>query len=381
MQKTKNKKVYLSVTNDLIAEQRVNKVALTLLKCGFEPILVGVKFKDSEKFENKSYQTKRLKLFFRNSFLFYAEYNIRLFLYLLFKKTLFLVANDLDSLPANYLIFKIKKNTKIVYDSHEYYTETPELNNRKFVKKVWSFLEKLMLPNIKYSYTVCNSIANTYNQKYGIKMQVIRNLPICKNKESFNLNNISKPDFINNRKVILYQGAVNVGRGVEYVIKAMQQIKNAVFIIIGDGDIKKELEELVRKLKLNDKVYFIGKIPYKSLINYTKIADIGIVLCQNISKSYEFSLPNRIFDFIQSGIPILSSDLPEKRNIFEEAEIGILTNNYDAYSLAKNINNLLFDKYLILRIKENMKILSKKYCWEIEEKKLIEIFNSIIFVK
>jgi len=381
LKKTINKKVFLSVTNDLLSEQRVNKVALTLIKCGFEPILIGVRFKNTSKFKNNQYKTKRLKLFFRKSFLFYTEYNIRLFFYLLFKKAVFLIANDLDVLPANYLISKIKTHTSLVYDSHEYFTEVPELANRKFVKAIWTFIEKKMLPNIKYSYTVCDSISDIYNKKYGVEMQVVRNMPICnKNKEVTNKQLINF-DFINNRKVILYQGAVNVGRGIEYVIKAMQFIENAVFIIVGDGDIKYDLEKLVNDRKLNTKVIFTGKIPFKNLIYYTQIANIGIVLCENISKSYEFSLPNRIFDFIQSGIPILSSDLPEKRNIFEEAEIGILTNNYDAYSLAKNINNLLFDKDLILRIKENMKILSKKYCWEIEEKKLIEIFNSIIFVK
>ena len=376
MQKLLNKKVYLSVTNDLLAEQRVNKVALTLIKCGFEPILIGVKFKNTPNFENNNYRTKRLKMFFRKSALFYAEYNIRLFFYLLSKKAVFLIANDLDSLPANYLISKIKKIT-LVYDSHEYFTEVPELTNRKFVKVIWTFFEKKMLPKIKHSYTVCNLISEEYRKKYNIKMQVVRNMPICNKKEDSNNKPLINFDFIENRKVILYQGAVNIGRGIEHVIKAMQFIENAIFVIIGDGDIKNDLEKLVSEKKLNDKVVFIGKIPFKDLIYYTKIANVGIILCENISKSYEFSLPNRIFDFIHSGIPILSSDLPERRKIFNEAEIGILTNNYDVKSLSKNINELLNNKNLIFMIKENMKILSKKYCWEIEEKKLIKIFQSL----
>ncbi|MBN1253459.1 MAG: glycosyltransferase [Bacteroidales bacterium] len=375
-EKSLNKKVYLSVTNDLVAEQRVHKVALTLIKCGFKPVLVGIRFNNSKKHNNNLYETKQLRILFKRTFLFYAEYNFRLFFYLIFKKVSFLVANDLDTLLANYLVSKVK-NLKLVYDSHEYYTEVPELNDRKLVKNIWLFIEKLILPKIKYSYTVCNSISDIYNQKYNINMKVVRNMPIC-DKREFEFRKYDIDNFVKGRKIILYQGAVNVGRGINYVIDSMKFINDAVLVIIGDGQVKSELEQSVKMNNLEDKVLFLGKIPFEDLIYYTKQADVGIILCQNISKSYEFSLPNRIFDFIQFGVPILSSDLPERRKIFEQANIGILTNNFEPENLAKEIKKLLFDKDFTLRIKEKMKILSKKYCWEIEEKKLIEIFKSIM---
>ena len=107
---------------------------------------------------------KLLRLMFNKGPLFYAEYNIRLFFFLLFKKVDILVANDLDTLPANYLISRIRKKI-LVYDSHEYFTEVPELVGRDFVRRVWSGIEKRILPKIKYSYTVCESIARIYSEK------------------------------------------------------------------------------------------------------------------------------------------------------------------------------------------------------------------------
>lgn len=374
------RKVILSVTNDLSNDQRVHKVTSSLLNSGFKPLLIGRVLKSSQPLKPRAYPTKRLKLLFNKKWLFYANYNICLFFYLLTKKVDILVANDLDSLLGNYLAFKVKKffgnkKLEIVYDSHELFTELPELNNRNIVKKAWLKIEKLILPKIKHAYTVCQPIADYYKKEYNLDMLVIRNMPIRKkvNNKAF----IPRFDFPKNKKIILYQGALNVGRGIENVIGIMDNIDNAIFLIIGTGDLEKDLKTLVKEKKLEKKVIFTGPIPFEELNQITQYADIGLVLQADISLSYKFVLPNRLFDFINAGIPVLASDLPELRKIVKGENIGLIIKDFDEKELVNKIKQLLDDKKLIDNFKNNLKNCSEYYTWEGQEHKLLDLYLSL----
>ena len=157
------KKVIFSVTNDLITDKRVHKACLTLHNADYDVTLIGRITNSQSKIE-RLYKTKRFKLLFNHGFLFYAFYNIRLFIYLLSQKADILVANDLDTLPANYLCAKLL-GRKLVYDTHEYFCHTPELSNRQFVQSFWLSIEKLMFPKLKTVITVNNTIANIYSKE------------------------------------------------------------------------------------------------------------------------------------------------------------------------------------------------------------------------
>ena len=170
------KKAIISVTNDLLTDQRVHKHALSLLKIGYEVELIGRRKGDSQKLENRKYKTKRFKLLFEKGPAFYVEYNLRLFLYLLFIKSDLLVSNDLDTLLPNFLCSRLK-NIDLVYDTHEYFTGVPELEGRTFVKNTWRLIEKTIFPKLKNVITVNNSIASLYKKEYGNKIIIIRNIP------------------------------------------------------------------------------------------------------------------------------------------------------------------------------------------------------------
>jgi len=376
----KNTRIILSVTNDLSTDQRVHKVALSLMKIGYTPILLGRQLKGSKSLKDRPYQTKRFKLPFSKSWIFYASYNIRLFCFLLYNKASILVSNDLDTLPANYFVYKIKrlfgnKNLKLVYDSHELFTEVPELNGRKLVKKTWLLIENLMLPKIKNTYTVCESISEYYNKKYGIKMQVIQNLPFCNTDEIPSSQiNIKLPD---NKRIILYQGVLNMGRGIELFIQIIDKIRDAVLVIAGTGDIERNLKKLVNKKKLSEKVIFTGSIPLENLSALTKKADIGLVLQEDISLSYRYVLPNRLFDFVKAKVPVLASNLPEIKKIVEKERIGLTIKGFDSELMIKKVNELLNNKRLVAEIKKNMEECSSKYCWETQEKVLFELFQNL----
>jgi glycosyltransferase involved in cell wall biosynthesis len=326
-------KITVSVTNDLVTDQRVHKVCTTLLQEDFQINLVGRKLKNSKPLERK-YNTTRFQLFFNKSFLFYAEYNIRLFFYLLFTKTDVFLSNDTDSLPANYLASRLRKKP-LIFDAHEMFPEMPEVIDRKMVKWFWKKIEDWIFPNLKYSYTVCRSIADIYNRKYNINMHVVRNIP-------FSEHNITPSPAINanGKKILLYQGAVNMGRGIEWVIDTMPHLDGYVFYVVGGGDVLDELKMRVKKRRLEDRVLFTGKIPFEQLAAYTQSADIGINLLENKGLNYYYSLPNRIFDYIRNHIPVLSVDFPEIRKIVAHYDIGVLINHFEPEFLAETIRKM-----------------------------------------
>ncbi len=371
MKKTTAKRIAVSVTNDLIADNRVHKICTTLIKMGFNVLLVGRKLPHSQPIRPRGYQTKRLKLVFVKGPFFYAEFNFRLFLLLLFSKNDVLLSNDLDTLPANFLASKMKK-LPLVYDSHEYFTEVPELIHRPVVQRVWKWIEKRTVPHIKYAYTVCQSIASVYAEKYGTTFRVVRNLPAENTFFQFNQPD-KKPG-----KMILYQGALNIGRGLEQVIRAMHFIENARLVIAGDGDIASDLKKLVQLENLQNKVEFKGRLPLEELAKLTPQADLGLSVEEDLGLNYRFALPNKLFDYIQAEVPVLVSNLPEMAAVVKKYEIGKISHSHEPEQLAKTIQEALFDEEKRMDWKKNLKTAARELTWENEEKVVQEIFERFI---
>lgn len=366
----KTKQIYLAVTNDLVTDNRVHKIASTLLKSGCKVTLIGRIKSDKTPLTNRQYSTIRFRMIFKKGVLFYKTFNIRLFFFLLFHRLDIVVANDLDSLPACFLAALLKRK-KLVYDSHEYFTEVPELVHRKFPKKVWQIIERLFLPWIKYSYTVSESIAETYNSKYGIDMKVVRNVP-------YSVQNIISDQSAHTDKwLILYQGSLNLGRGLEQLIDAMLFIENVRLKIIGDGDIVNELKERVIRLGLKEKVEIIGRIPFEELFEETIHADLGIALEENIGLNYYYALPNKLFDYIQARVPVLVSPFPEMQKIVRKYDIGTVYDHKDPQSLANKINEIFELKNRHQKWKENTEKAASELCWENEEKILMKIYTRV----
>ena len=361
------KRIIVSVTSDLVSDNRVHKVCTSLHKTGFDILLLGRKRKTSVPLQPREYKTRRFRLWFEKGPLFYACFNLRLFCFLLFSKTDVLLANDLDSLPANFLASKIK-NKPLVYDSHEYFTQVPELINRPRIQKTWEWLEKKMVPKIPLAYTVCNSIARVYSKKYGTDFRVVRNVPFSASQQPAQKTN-------NNPKIILYQGAVNVGRGLKQVIMAMKNIEGAKLIIAGDGDIEHELEQLVQNENLQHKIEFTGRLSIEELTQLTPQADLGLSVEEDIELNYRFTLPNKLFDYIQAHVPVLVTNLPEMAAIVEQYRIGEITPSLETTVLTKKINKALLDENTRKTWKTNLKKAAKELVWEKEEKVLLEIFE------
>jgi len=363
-------KTVICVTNDVVADQRLYRIVTSLTGINSTILVIGRKRLIAELKDGYPCKVVLMNLPFSKGFLFYASYNIALFWRLLRVDASVMVAIDLDTLPAVYLASRVKR-VPVIYDCHEYFTEVPELINRKFVRKVWLLIESLLLPRINYSCTVSSSIAREYKLKYGLNMEVVRNLPI-----RFRDNNNTNSELVKFQgKKIIYQGSLNVGRGLEMAISAMEYLPSVHIIIAGTGDIEAELKELTNRKGLNERVHFVGRISPLTLHHITKLADLGISLEEASCLSYYFSLPNKLFDYIQAEIPVLVSDMPEMAGVVKTYNVGNVCKADNAAELAAIIEDMLFDEAGNAIWKENLIYAAGELCWEKEEHKLIKIFN------
>lgn len=369
--------VIISVVSDLVTDQRVHRTALALHSKGLKVTLVGRQMRKSLPMPSRPYETVRFKLGFETGPLFYAFYNIRLFFFLFFRKSDVLLANDLDTLLPNFIISKLK-GSELFYDSHEYFTEVPELVNRPRIQGFWRSIEKFIFPKLKNVFTVNDSIASIYKAMYNVDVKVVRNLPFRTTLKSSPVSR-AQLGLPTDKKIFLFQGAgINVDRGAEEAIEAISGVDNAVLLFIGGGDVIDDLKKNVQVFNIQHKVFFLPKQPMEVLYQYTSLADFGLTLDKDSNLNYRYSLPNKLFDYIQAGLPVLASDLPEVRKIIEQYDIGKITPSHSIDDLRKAMKSMVLEEKQLALWKENLKFAAAELCWENEEKKLSEIFKDVI---
>jgi len=267
------------------------------------------------------------------------EYNLRLFFFLLCRRFDIYHSNDLDTLLPMWLISFIFKK-KLVYDSHEYFLGVPEIQNRYFVKKVWSSIESFIFPKLKYVFTVNESISDLYFKDYKVRPLVIRNLP---NKSSLikvkTKKDLGLPD---NKKLVILQGSgINVDRGAEELLEAISIQDDFFLSVVGKGDVVDKLKKRCAKSDLVDKVLFVPILPYSQMMQFTLNSDVGVSLDKNNNINYKFSLPNKIFDYSKAEIPFVSTNLVEIRKISEEFHTGVLISSTSPESIIEGLNKAI----------------------------------------
>ncbi len=367
--------VIVSVISDLVTDQRVHKVAQTLHEMGFTVLLTGTKKRNSLPISTRDYLTKRIKIFFEKGFLFYAEWNVRLFFFLLSKPAKILLANDLDTLPPNFFISKIKKNI-LVYDTHEYFTETAELYNRKFVKSIWQKIENFFFPKVKYIYTVNKSIAELYNKKYNKNIHVVRNVPLLKKYANAAEKQLKLPT---DKKILLTQGSgLNKNRGLEELVEALSLLpEEFILVIAGNGLIIEQLKSMAVKNNVNDRVIFTGILQPQELQQLTPLAFCGFSLDKPLNLNQQASLPNKLFDYIAAGIPVITTNIKEVAAIVEQFNIGIVINECNPVTIATVVKTMAKNEPQYAEYKKNTTKAYEQLNWNIEKKIVENIFTNL----
>jgi len=356
------------MTNDLTYDQRMIRCCNTLVEAGYDVTLVGRELPDSIPLADKPFAQVRLQCDRKSGPGFYAEYNIRLRGYLMDADYDLGIACDLDTIMALGIVGR-QRDIPFVYDAHEYFSEVPEVVGRPVVRSIWRMIGMRYVPRADASYTVAPQLAGKLEEEYGVKFGVVRNVP-------FKSADAVVP-FAERESVILYQGALNEGRGLEVAIEAMRQLDGFVLRLAGEGDLSSKLRDMASELGVADRVEFLGRVRPERLCEHTQKAMIGLNLLENRGMSYYYSLANKFFDYIQAGTPSINMDFPEYAAINDQYAVGSLLDELDADTLARHIRKLS-DPGEWERCSLACEAARSEFHWEREKDKLIAIMRGVL---
>ena len=367
-------KITIYSQSDFTTDYRIHKLSRALTDLGYVVRFVG---RRHHKYRcREGADTHLLYMFFERGALFYFEFNIRLFFYCLTHRADMVVAIDLDTLGGVSLAAKLT-GQKMLFDSHEYFPESPEIAHKPFVKWVWRVIQRLFVPLADIHVTVCQSIADIFKDKYDVDFLVVRNVPLRdRNDELKRL--VATEGQTQRPFTILYQGAVNIGRGIETIIEALVELKECRFVVVGDGDIFEQVRKQAATLGVADRVSFEGKKPYSELVSYMAEADLGVCFFENLSLNYYYCLPNRLFDFIGAQLPMLVIDFPELRRVVDAYNIGECLPDMSLETITSAIRRVMTDKEAVARWRANMVKASEELVWEREFKPLAELLKRVL---
>jgi len=366
------KKIIFAVTNDLVHDQRMHRICSTLQANNYSVTLVGRKRRNSQTLDKLNYNQVRLKCWFNKGKLFYLEYNFRLLFHLLSNSSGGICSVDLDTLLACGIASRFKNN-KLIFDAHELFTEVPELNNRPRSKAIWKWIGKKFIKQSHARYTVSEAVAKRLQELYGKSFQLIKNVPSLQKAPT------PAPRF--KTKTLYYQGALNIGRGLELVLQALaNELHEYKFWIAGEGDITQELKKLTKDLDLENRVTFFGTLPLKEMQDKMTKVSIGLnLLDASISESYKVSLANKTFDYMHGKLPAIHMDFPEYRKLYNEHNCCFLLASYKASEFAACVKNISESQWSLA--KQNCIGASQAYNWDNESTELINIYDNLFIQK
>jgi glycosyltransferase involved in cell wall biosynthesis len=346
----------------------MQRICYSLQMNGYEVVLIGTNLRSDTKPGKASYKQRQINCLFKKGKLFYAEFNLRAFFVLLFLKLDAVCAVDLDSVMPCLWVSKLR-NKKRIYDAHELFCELPEIIARPSIYKAWKRIERSSIPHFKHGYTVSDSISKEYQKMYGHEYETIRNMPL--------LTEATTPPSLVQQPYILYQGALNEGRGLEYLLPAMQYV-SLPLVICGEGNFSEKARLLVQQHQLQNKVLFHGMIEPAQLPAYTFNAVAGLNLGDGTGLNNYYSLNNKFFDYIHASLPQVAMDFPEFRKINQEFEVAVLVPSLDIKTIAAAINSLIENKTLHSQLKVNCDRAKRVLNWQEEEKKLLKFYSKVI---
>jgi glycosyltransferase involved in cell wall biosynthesis len=355
----------------------MQRICTSLATNGYNVLLVGRKRPNSIPLKTQPFRQKRLACWFQKGPFFYAEYNFRLFFFLFFAKMDVICAIDLDTILSCYFV-SIFRGKKRVYDAHELFTEMKEIVSRPNILKWWMSVERFAVPKFKNGYTVNHSLADEFYRKYGVRYEIIRNLPVL-NIEQGTGNKKYRTTPNDQLSSIIYQGAVNEGRSFETLIPAMQFV-DAKLVVCGEGNFFEQTKQLTRQYKVQDKVELRGYVSPGELRSFTPTARVAIMIFEATGMNQYHSLSNRFFDYIMAGVPQVCVNYPEYKSINDKYDIALMIDDTKAETITAALNRLLLDDALHQQLHQNCLKARKELNWSSEEQKLLMFYKKLLTV-
>jgi glycosyltransferase involved in cell wall biosynthesis len=354
------KHIIIAVTNDIHYDQRMQRIAGSLSN-HYTTTLVGrTKFKGQRPPSLSNVSTHLLPCRFTKGKWFYLEYQLRLMLYLFRSQFDAIYCVDLDTLWGGFPMAYLRRKKRI-FDAHEYFTEVPEVIHRPFIRYAWMVTARIWIPKSHLCFTVNQSLADIFVKKYEVLFTAIHNMPIFKEGNVPD----KKPE-----KIILYQGVLNMGRGLEEIISTMPLLPDYQLWIAGEGDLSKTLRELAHTLNVSRQVHFLGYLKPIELDRITPLCSIGINLLYGTSLNYYYSLANKFFDYVQAGIPQITMDFPVYQKFNTQFQVALLIEDLQKDTLCAAIK-ALENEQLYHQLKDNCFKASKTWVWQSESQQLL----------
>jgi len=372
--------------NPFTHDARVDKEASSLAQAG-NRVTVYALWQDGLDIEETRHGYKIIRLKLKSPaareniitpVLKYIEFTIRLLrLTRLVRHTVF-HSNDALTLPAGWLASRMSR-AKLVYDAHELETGRNFGNSRLsgIYRLLWAWPEKAFIRSADAVITVSQSIAEEIAQLYKIKLPTV--VLNCPSSLPYQRSNRLREE-LNipvHQKILLYQGVIGSGRGIEQLFYAVQDLEDVAAVALGDGPLLADLRARIQKGDWR-RVYLPGRVPLQYLPNYTASADLGVLLSQPTCRSYLLSLPNKLFEYLHAGLPVLGSDLPEFRRVILEYRVGeVISPSAGHEEIAAAIRKILSDPAQYSAYAQNARNAAAIFRWENEAAKLVQCYQGL----
>lgn len=363
------KHIIILTSNELTYDRRMNRIARALIEGGYSITMLGRRRTEDHSPYSDGIRRVRHRCLFNQGVLFYMELNLRHLWYILSHNSDAVIAVDTDTLPSASIGSMISRSY-LIHDAHEYFVEVPELKNQRIKKWIWSKVEQLCIPHSVLNYTVNHSLANILSDRFKTHFHVIRNVPPITPEEF-----ISR-DEVGQHKIILYQGAVNEGRGLSIAIEAMAHLEDMELWIAGEGDLVMEKQSLARDLGVSDRVRFLGYVHPDELHDLTRRAWVGINLLNSDSLNYYYSLANKFFDYMHAGVPSINMQFPEYIHILNQFECGVMIEEYTLDCYLQAIEHLRIESVYNNCVEAAQKA-RVMYNWDSEKKRLLMLYEKV----
>jgi len=274
-----------------------------------------------------------------------------------------------------------RNGSKYTYDAREYYPHVASTAGRPWARWWWARLEAKHIGGASAVFTVSESIADALSSDYGIDRPVlVQNYPIMRNLrsgESESSGGIRNAVGLEDETLILHLGQMKAARGCKNLLRAMPRVRNAHLVFLGYGPLSEDLKSMASELDLTHRVHFLPPVKPDTIQEYIESVDIGVTLLRDTCLNHRYALPNKLFDYIHAGIPVLGADLDEVNRLIETHTIGMTANSAHPEDIARTLN-LMVESPQREEWKLNSRTAAETFRWEYASQRMMHPVKQIL---